>query len=43
MKIALIGAYGQVGQELIRALSSKVGISNLVCCDLKEPPKHLGI
>lgn len=35
MRIALIGAYGQVGQELIRSLSQKVGLDNIVCCDIK--------
>ena len=42
-RVLLIGAYGQVGQELIRTLSAKIGFENIVCCDLKNPPSHLGI
>lgn len=42
-RILLIGAYGQVGQELIRSLSFKVGLENIICCDLKNAPEHLGI
>ncbi len=42
-KILLNGAYGQVGQELIRALSKRIGMQNIVCSDLKEPPSHLGV
>lgn len=42
-KVLLVGAYGQVGQELITALSKKIGIENIICCDLKNPPQNLGI
>jgi nucleoside-diphosphate-sugar epimerase len=43
MKILLAGAYGQVGQELIRALSARTGLSNIICADLREPPAHLRV
>lgn len=43
MRVALVGAYGQVGQELIRALSKKIGAENLICCDINNPPSHLDI
>lgn len=43
MKILILGAYGQVGTELIAALAKRVGINNIVCSDLKEPPKGLGV
>ncbi len=43
MRIALVGAYGQLGQELIRSLIPKVGIDNIICCDIQQPPKHLNI
>jgi dTDP-4-dehydrorhamnose reductase len=43
MRIFLLGAYGQVGQELIRILSQRVGMDNIVCSDIKNPPENLGI
>lgn len=43
MKTLLLGAYGQVGQELIMALSKRIGMKNIVCADLKEPPSHLNV
>ena len=43
MKILLAGAYGQVGQELIRALSQRVPLSSIVCADLREPPSNVKV
>jgi dihydrodipicolinate reductase len=40
-KILLAGAYGQMGQELIRALSSRIGPHNLVCADVRPPPANI--
>ena len=42
-RILICGAYGQVGQELIRFFSKRIGMERLVCTDLHPPPKHLGI
>lgn len=41
MKVLLIGAYGQVGQELIRALSAKIGLNNVICSDIRQPPSNV--
>lgn len=41
--ILIVGAYGQVGQELIRALKLKSGIGKIVCADIRQPPSHLSI
>ena len=43
MKTLLLGAYGQVGQELMMALSKRIGMQNIVCADIKEPPSHLNV
>ena len=43
MKVLLAGAYGQVGQELIRALSIKIGPENIVCADLRAPPANVKV
>lgn len=43
MKILLAGAYGQVGQELIRALSLRTSLKNIVCADLRGPPPSLKV
>jgi len=43
MKILLAGAYGQVGQELIRALSQRVALSSIVCADLRETPSNVKV
>lgn len=43
MRILLIGSYGQVGQELIRVLSQRVGMQNIICADINNPPQHLGV
>lgn len=43
MKTLILGAYGQVGQELIMALSKRIGMGNIVCADLKEAPSNLGV
>lgn len=43
MKTLIMGAYGQVGIELIRALSSRIGAHNIVCSDIREPPSHLKV
>ena len=39
----MVGAYGQVGQELFRVLSGRIGVQNVICTDIKEPPSHLGV
>lgn len=43
MKVLLAGAYGQVGQELIRALSLTMPLSNIICADLRPPPSNVKI
>lgn len=43
MKVLLAGAYGQVGQELIRALSARIGSNNVICADLREPPSNVKV
>ena len=42
-KILLSGAYGQVGQELYPVLCKRYGIDNVVCSDVKHPPKTLKV
>lgn len=42
-KILLSGAYGQVGTELFRALASRYGPENVVCTDIRNPPKGVGV
>jgi nucleoside-diphosphate-sugar epimerase len=36
-KAIVIGASGQIGSELVLALREKIGILNVVSCDIKEP------
>lgn len=43
MKVLLAGAYGQVGQELIRALSARTALSNIICADLRGPPANVKV
>jgi nucleoside-diphosphate-sugar epimerase len=43
MKVLLAGAYGQVGQELIRALSARLPLQNIICADLREPPANVRV
>lgn len=43
MKVLIVGAYGQVGQELFRSLAGRIGAQNIVCNDIREPPSHLGV
>lgn len=43
MKILILGAYGQVGLELVRALSAKIPLNNIYCADIKEPPSNSNI
>jgi dTDP-4-dehydrorhamnose reductase len=43
MKVLIIGAYGQVGQELIRSLSSRINLSQIICTDIRPPPTNLKI
>lgn len=43
MKILLAGAYGQVGQELIRALSLTTPLSNIICADVRPPPSNVTV
>ena len=42
-KILISGAYGQVGQELFIGLAKRYGAENIVCTDLKLPPKEMGV
>lgn len=42
-KILLSGAYGQVGQELYPVLCKRYGIDNVVCTDVRHPPKALNV
>jgi dTDP-4-dehydrorhamnose reductase len=39
MRVLIIGAYGQVGQELVRSLKPLIGLQNIVCSDVR--PHHL--
>lgn len=43
MKVLLLGAYGQVGQDLFRALAQRIGANNIYCNDIKDPPSSLGV
>lgn len=43
MKILLAGAYGQVGQELLRALSAANPLSNIICADVRPPPSNVKV
>lgn len=43
MKILILGAYGQVGLELIRAMYGRFDPNNILCSDLNDPPKHADI
>lgn len=43
MKVLLAGAYGQVGQELIRALSTRLPLSSIICADVREPPSNVKV
>ena len=43
MKVLIAGAYGQVGQELIRALTPRIGLSNIICADVREPPNNVKV
>jgi nucleoside-diphosphate-sugar epimerase len=43
MKVLLAGAYGQVGQELIRALSTRLPLTSIICADLREPPANVHV
>jgi len=42
-KILISGAYGQLGQELFIGLAKQYGAENVVCTDIKHPPKNLGV
>lgn len=39
-KVLVIGASGQIGSELVLALRSKLGKTNVVASDIKEPEKN---
>jgi len=43
MRVLIVGAYGQVGQELIRALKPMIGLENIICADLNLPPKSVEV
>lgn len=43
MKILLAGAYGQVGQELYRALSAIIPANQIVCADVRPPPANIKV
>lgn len=42
-KILVSGAYGQVGQELFIGLAAKYGAENVVCTDVRLPPRSLPV
>jgi nucleoside-diphosphate-sugar epimerase len=42
-RILISGAYGQVGQELFLVLAKKYGAENIVCTDVRLPPRSLGV
>jgi hypothetical protein len=42
-KILISGAYGQVGLELYRALSLKIGADNIICSDVRPPPPNVQV
>ena len=43
MKILILGAYGQVGLELIRAMSLRINPNHIICSDLQDPPSGTNI
>lgn len=42
-KVLISGAYGQVGLELYRALSLKIGAENIICTDVRPPPTNVQV
>ena len=38
MKVLIIGAYGQVGQELVRAMMMRMRPQDIFCADIRDPP-----
>ena len=40
MRVLILGAYGQVGLELIRALSSRMSPHDIFASDVREPPPN---
>ena len=42
-KVLISGAYGQLGLELYRALSLKIGPGNIICTDLRPPPANIQV
>lgn len=43
MRVLIVGAYGQVGQELIRALKPMIGLENIICTDIRLPPQSVQV
>lgn len=43
MKILILGAYGQVGLELVRAMSMRINPNDIICSDLQDPPSGIHI
>lgn len=43
MRVLIVGAYGQVGQELIRALKPMIGLENIICADIRLPPQSVQV
>jgi len=43
MRVLIVGAYGQVGQELIRALKPMIGLENIICADIRLPPQSVKV
>jgi dTDP-4-dehydrorhamnose reductase len=43
MRVLIVGAYGQVGQELIRALKPMIGLENIICADIRLPPTSVKV
>lgn len=42
-RIFLSGAYGQVGQELYPVMVQRYGVDNVICSDVRLPPKGLNV
>ena len=43
MKVLIVGAYGQVGQELINALKPIIGLENIITSDVRPPPESVKV
>ena len=41
MKVLVIGAYGRLGQSLVKTLQSKLSSDQIFCADIKYPPGQM--